>query len=79
MGPLAKGQSVPVDAKCATHPAQTPTGRCLSCGKAVCFDCGSMVDGRMLCMDCAAAAATRVEPAPDTGRKKKGLSLGKKK
>lgn len=82
MGPLAKGQSVPDDARCAVHANETPLGRCMVCGKAVCFEDGSMVDGRILCFTDAAAAATTtgVSAASSPKEKKKaGFSLGKKK
>lgn len=81
LGPLAKGQSVPEDAKCATHPNRSNYGRCIVCGQATCFDCGSMVDGKILCMNDAAAAATTTDTtaAAPTAKKKGGLSFGRKK
>ena len=82
MGPLVKGQSSPEDARCATHPQEEPIGRCMTCGKAVCYECGSLVDGQTLCMTCATAAATTMASsaaAPAAGKKKGGLTLGKKK
>ena len=81
LGPLAKGQSAPEEATCATHPNNTPSGRCVVCGTATCFDCGSMVDGRILCMNDAAAAATTTDTtaAAPAAKKKGGLSFGRKK
>ncbi|MBW3622899.1 MAG: hypothetical protein KY468_05750 [Armatimonadetes bacterium] len=80
LGPVSKGQSVPEDAKCATHANNSPLGRCMVCGKATCFDCGSMVDGQILCFtDAAAAATTTAETATGTPKDKKGFSFGKKK
>jgi hypothetical protein len=54
-----------------------PLGRCLVCGKATCFECGSLVDGRILCFNDAAAAATISEPAAN-GSDKKKRGLGRK-
>ena len=80
LGPLAMGQSVPSDARCATHPDQSPLGRCMGCGKATCFECGSMMDGKILCFACATAALTTTASsaaAPSVTTKK--ASRGKKK
>jgi hypothetical protein len=51
----------------------------LVCGKATCFECGSLVDGRILCFNDAAAAATIPEPAGAGADGKKKRGLGRKK
>ena len=81
LGPLAKGQSVPEDARCYTHADQSPLGRCMSCGNATCFECGSMVDGKILCFTDAAATATvdYTQTTQPQQKKKGGFSFGKKK
>jgi hypothetical protein len=82
LGPVSKGASVPEDARCATHANESPLGKCMVCGKATCFECGSMVDGKVLCFTDAAAAATTTATTATAGaapKAKKGFSLGKKK
>ncbi len=82
MGPMANGVSVPADARCASHPTTSPLGRCVGCGSAVCFECGSMVDQRVMCFNCAATAATTTATSAagsGGGGRKKSAGLFKKK
>ncbi len=39
---------------CADHPERPATARCLACGRLVCDQCGSSVDGRIYCAEHAA-------------------------
>ena len=42
---------------CYAHPDTGAVGTCVSCGKAVCADCATIVGGKTYCRDCAASGA----------------------
>ena len=79
VGPLSGGPSTPDNTTCPNHSGASPLGRCGACGVTTCFDCGSLVDSRILCFTCAnnAMTTTGSSAAGPTGGKKKGL--GRKK
>jgi hypothetical protein len=47
--------------ECENHPGTPASVRCVRCGKYLCKDCASTIDGRMYCENCAAAG-----PDPDS-------------
>ena len=73
------GQSARVDARCATHTDQPSLGRCMTCGKITCFECGSLVDQRILCFNCATIAATTTATTETKSTKAKRGLFAKKK
>lgn len=40
--------------RCSFHPEIESTGNCLNCGKSICRDCQTMIDGKSCCKDCLA-------------------------
>jgi ribosomal protein L40E len=46
--------------KCSTHPDVDAVGVCVSCGRAVCSKCRTMVGGKTYCPACAAGASEPV-------------------
>jgi hypothetical protein len=44
---------------CPNHPASTAVGVCMSCGRLVCSECRTRVDGRNVCPECASELEAR--------------------
>jgi hypothetical protein len=61
--------------KCATHPDVDAVGVCVSCGKAVCSTCRTVVGGKTYCPACAAGASGPVV-RKQTGKPVAGGILG---
>ncbi|MCX7021887.1 MAG: hypothetical protein NTW26_06400 [bacterium] len=44
---------------CPNHPASTAVGVCMNCGRLVCSECRTRLDGRNVCPECAAELEAR--------------------
>ena len=60
---------------CYAHPDVSAVGTCVSCGKAVCRECATIVGGKTYCPDCA-ASGTPLQAGKTNGLALTSLILG---
>ena len=55
---------------CYVHPSVNAVGTCVNCGRGVCEQCATVVNGKLYCKDCASSGAPLLQT-----KKTNGLSI----